>query len=253
VLKKLRVHIAPYGYETKRVSDPLIQLDADRVYLIGYAANDSAMKYHDEILKELAKHPRIRVIEESVDMWDLFACIEKFRSIILKESNNHVYVNVSTGSKITAMAGMLSCMIWKGVAEPYYVHASGYRVIEIPSEGEQQIDSLPVYGIKKPKNEELVVLKTLEENKKGLRKWRLIEILEEKGIIGQKPGTSRKAQPKEFTLAAKHSQLRAILGPMQSAQYVQVEGSGKSSEVSLTEQGKDALRIFGEAKLSNGV
>ena len=251
MLKKLRVHIAPYGYETKRVFDPLIQLDADRVYLIGYKANDSAKKYHDRILEELAKHPRIGVIEESVDMFDLFACIEKFRSIILKEYNNHVYINVSTGSKITAMAGMLSCMIWKGAAEPYYVRASGYRVVEIPNEAKQEIDSLPVYGIKRPKNEELVVLKTLDE-KEGLRKWRLIEILEEKEIVKQKTGTSRRAQPKEFTLAAKHSQLRAILGPMQSAQYVKVEGSGKTSEVFATEQGKDALRIFGEPKPNIG-
>jgi Domain of unknown function (DUF6293)/DUF6293 C-terminal winged helix domain len=245
VLRKLRVHIAPYGYETRRVYYPLIHLDADKVYLIGYEANDSAKKYHEEIRRELAKHPRIQVSEDSVDMWDLYACIEKFRSITLKESGNHVYVNVSTGSKITAMAGLLSCMISNGIAQPYYVHASGYRVVEEPKQGDQKIDSLPVYAMKKPKSEELEVLKTLDENRGGLRKWRLIEILEEKDIIKQKPGTSRRVQPKEFTLAAKHSQLRVILGPMESLEYIQIKGSGKRGEVSITDQGKGALRIFG--------
>lgn len=251
MLRKLRVHIAPYGYETTRVSYPLIHLGADRVYLIGYNGNDSAKKYHDEIRKELAKHPGVQVVEDFVNMWDLYACIEKFRSIVKKESGNNIYVNVSTGSKITAMAGLLTCMIWNGVAQPYYVHVSDYRVISETIRADQEISPLPVYGMKKPRSEELAVLQTLYENN-GLRKWRLIEILEDKGIIKQKAGSSRRAQPKEFTLAAKHSQLRAILDPMRMAEYIQIKGSGKTSEVSLSDQGKGALRIFGGPEPEGG-
>jgi CRISPR/Cas system-associated protein Csm6 len=34
--------------------------------------------------------------------------------------NVHIYINVSTGSKVSSIAGTLACMIWKGT--PYYAH-----------------------------------------------------------------------------------------------------------------------------------
>jgi len=48
-----------------------------------------------------------------------------------------------------------------------------------------------------------------------------------------------------LVIVTKHSQLRAILNPLEKVWgYVKVEYSGRS-EVILTEQGKAALRIFG--------
>jgi len=46
----------------------------------------------------------------------LLDCVEEFREIFEKEKEkgNQIYFNVSTGSKITAMAGMLVCMISGG-------------------------------------------------------------------------------------------------------------------------------------------
>jgi hypothetical protein len=31
-----------------------------------------------------------------------------------------MYINISTGSKVTSITGMLACMIWNGT--PYYAH-----------------------------------------------------------------------------------------------------------------------------------
>jgi hypothetical protein len=245
-LKDLRVHIAPIGFETRRVVDPLVGMHADKVYLIQFKPDDSAKDYYKKVKLELTRYGQIEVREEFVDMWNLYDCIGKFRQIIRDERGNHIYINVSTGTKITAMAGMLSCMLWKGSAEPYYARSTEYKVIEGPTTRVDRIESLPVYGINGPKSEWLVVLKIIMRNSKRIRKSKLLKALEEQGIIKQKEDSVAPGVTREFTLAAKYSQLRVILDSMIFWKYVQVEGSGRRSEVIVTQQGEDALRIFGE-------
>jgi len=98
---------------------------------------------------------------------------------------------------------------------------------------------LPVLEIRKPKNEHLIVLSILEKAGGKMRKRELIQELVKLKII-------RPKEYKKLTVAAKHSQLRAILNPLEKEwDYVKVEYSGRRSEAILTEQGKAALRIFG--------
>jgi hypothetical protein len=99
---------------------------------------------------------------------------------------------------------------------------------------------LPVYSINRPKSESLFVLKALSEVKGGkLKKSKLIEQLEEAGLIG-----------KNLSIAAKHSKLKGILNPISVAggsdnPLVEVEYRGRQSNVSLTTQGESTLKIFG--------
>lgn len=239
----LRIHISPVGFQFKRVTEPLIGMQADKVYLVSYQENDSGQEYLHLIKKELSEnYKHIRIAEVFVNIWDLYQCIETFREIIHKERNNHVYINVSTGTKITAIAGMLSCMLWN--ASPYYAkvnYLAQKKEIDIPSEHIVEIHSLPVYDINKPKSEVMLVLDLLKSAGGKMKKAHLISKLEENGIIRIKDETKV-----ELTDSAKHSQLRAILDPMEfDWKYVRVEASGRRSEVFLTEQGDNALRIFG--------
>ena len=105
--RNLRVHVSPVGYQSLRISEPLIKMRADKVYLITYSSdNKTAKEYYNKILKELLqKYKHIKVEEVTINIWDLFECLEKFREIIKSEKGNHVYINVSTGTKITAIAG----------------------------------------------------------------------------------------------------------------------------------------------------
>ena len=48
------------------------------------------------------------------------------------------------------------------------------------------------------------------------------------------------------TKSAPHSRLRAILDPLEKHwHFVEIRSKGRKSEVSLTEQGTSALKIFG--------
>ncbi len=239
----LRVHIAPVGFHILRVTEPLVKMQADKVYLVSFQREDSASKFFAQVKKKLAQdYKHIKIEEVFFNIWDLYECIEKFREIILKEKGNHVYVNVSTGTKITAIAGMLSCMLWN--ATPYYAPVSYSKTKEPEvreTEHVQDPDELPVYGINKPKPEYTLILSLLKENNGRMRKARLIDQLESAGIIG-----IRDESKSELTEAAKHSQLRAILDPMETEwKYVRIEASGRRSEVFITPQGEAALRIFG--------
>jgi CRISPR/Cas system-associated protein Csm6 len=219
------------------------------VYLVTYGPEDSARKFFSQAKKELAQNYRhIKITEVFVDIWDLYDCIGKFREIIIneKKQGNHVYVNVSTGTKITAVAGMLSCMLWG--AYPYYARVSypSAKLTDMhPTEYVEDPDMLPVYDIKKPKPEFIQVLSFLKANSGRMRKAKLIEKLENAGIIRLKD--EKKAA---LTEAAKHSQLRVILDPLETEwKCIRVEASGRRSEVIMTEQGETALKIFGVPSL----
>jgi CRISPR locus-related DNA-binding protein len=242
----LRIHIAPVGFEFRRVTEPLIRMQADKVYLVTYGPDDSAKKFFEQIKKELGQnYKNIKVEEIFVDIWNLYECIEKYRAIVLEEKRkgNHVYMNVSTGTKITSIAGMLSCMLWGAL--PYYARVSypSMKKTEIPpTEHVDEADLLPVYEVRKPKTEYLLILSILKLNNGKMRKARLIEKLEAKGIIRLKDESKMK-----LTEPAKLSQLRAILEPLETDwKYIKVEASGRRSEVMLTEQGETALKIFGQ-------
>ncbi|MDE0090482.1 MAG: DUF6293 family protein, partial [Thaumarchaeota archaeon] len=171
-------------------------------------------------------------------------CIEEFRDIILKEKENRIYVNVSTGSKITAIAGMLSCMLWSRAARPYFVHVS-YKNRQVIQESEDVLridDELPTYEIKRPRKEIMSVLELLKGATDGtMQKKNIIQELEDRKIIEP---TGK--EDEKMTDPAKHSRLRTLLKPMESEfEYVSIKSAGSRSTVSITDQGKRALRIFG--------
>lgn len=74
----------------------------------------------------------------------------------IEEKDAHIYINVSTGSKVTSIAGTLACMIWKGT--PYYAHIDYDNIKKDPVDGlpEEKVDAIdkpPVYSLNKPRAE----------------------------------------------------------------------------------------------------
>jgi hypothetical protein len=240
----LRVHIAFMGYHVKRITDPLIRARADKLYLVThYKENDKARKCKDNVLKILHKEKYIQIEKRTADIWNLFQCLGVYRDIIQHEQNS-IYVNVSVGSKISAIGGILACMLY-GKGTPYYAHIEydDADKNENLDENVTKIEELPVYSLGTPKPESLSLLKILSlAPEKKLKKYSLIKKLEEMGIID-----------KSFSQAAKHSRLKSLLNPMGMdyppqvlQQRVEVENKGRQSNVILTTQGENTLKIFGQ-------
>jgi hypothetical protein len=99
-------------------------------------------------------------------------------------------------------------MIWKGTL--CYAHNEYNDKTDpedgLPDENVNAIDEIPVYSINKPKDESLAVLKILSNVKgsqKMVRKNRLLEVLEEAGLVD-----------KNLSGAAKRSRLKSLLNPI---------------------------------------
>src|SRR6476660_3562752 len=110
----LRVHIATVGFQVKRITEPLIRERADKVYLITHLQDDKVAPYLEKIFKVLRKEKFLNIEKRTTNIWDLFECLQTYKKIITEEQGAHIYINVSTGSKVSSIAGTLACMIWKG-------------------------------------------------------------------------------------------------------------------------------------------
>ena len=246
----LRVHIATVGFQVRRITEPLIRERADKVYLITHSKDDKAAAFLEKIMKILRKEKYLKIEKRAMNIWDLFDCLETYKKIINEEEheggkNTNIFVNVSTGSKVSSIAGTMACMIWKGT--PYYAHIEYNDKTDpedgLPDEDVNALDEIPVYSINKPKDESLAILKILSNVKgsqKMMKKNTLLEQLEEVGLVD-----------KNLSGAAKHSRLKGLLNPISVAggldnPLVEVEYKGRQSNVILTTQGESTLKIFGE-------
>lgn len=242
----LRVHIIPLGYDDMRVIWPLIEKKVDRVYVIRHITDNKEKldKYYNWIKKQLAKElPQIEIYDSVADLWNLHELIEIIRKIIRDERKrgNIVYVNVSTGPKVAAIAGMLACMICNSIS--YYVRLDYSK--------KKKIDNLtvhpvidwidpPVFHIKQPTKTQMITL-TLLDLKGPLRKTELIEELVKMKII--KPEND---DWENFSVHAKHGQLQSLLRPLKEEWgYIEVEMRSRRSDISLTKNGRNALLMFG--------
>lgn len=239
VKPRLRVHICPVGFEVLRVAEPLLKMSADKAYLITHRRDDPAHQCVSRIKEVLRKrNSRVEIVEAYVDIWNLVDCVSKFKEIIQTEAGNSVYINVSTGTKVTAIAGTTVSMLTESI--PYYakVDHTRQRSVIPANEKVEEAFPIPVYSMVSPKHDALKLLKFVDEAGGSIRKKDLIERLSEVEVI--KPVAKG-----ELSLPAAHSQLRALLDPLEREwHFVRIESKGRSSKVILTEPGKVGLRIF---------
>lgn len=234
----LRVHIGTVDHHIKRITEPMIQLRADKAYLLAFSEKNSATDYLKKTITILKNH-KIPVKVVYVDIWNLMECLEKMREIIQEERKNQIFFNVSTGTKISSISSMLACMLWN--CEPYYAKTD-YAEIKTTKKviPEQVLDivSIPTYKMITPKSEFLQLLNILQNNNGKMKKKNLIEELKKLEFI-YPMGSKALSKP------AEHGQLKTILDPMIKLEYVVVESVGRNSYVSITEHGKNTLVIFG--------
>ena len=247
-----RIHIAPVGFEVERVTEPVLAERADRVYLITRAGEDAARPFVDAVLRRLASAPRpIDVEVRRADVWDVFGALAEMRRIFADEARLDrrasdvvpIRVNVSTGTKITAIAGTLACMLWKG--EPYYaqVSRSWYTGItprvRAVNDVVSRIDPVSVYELRAPTPELVEVLEALDRRGGSLRKR---ELIRELGLDtgGADGGPGRPLSPQ-----AQHSRLRGRLEPLEKKWgFVAAESGHLRGRVHLTPQCRLALALF---------
>lgn len=246
-----RIHIAPVGFEVERVTQPILEERADRVYLLTRSEDDAAAPYLEEVVRRLraAPHP-VDVRVERTEIWNVFGALGLLRRLFEQERRTDrrepnvvpIRVNVSTGTKITAIAGTLACMLWRG--EAYYVQVASTwyssltpRVRPV-NDVVRAVDPVSVYELRAPGPELVEVLEALHRRGGSLRKR---ELIRELGLDRLTRSDGRTASPQ-----AQHSRLRTRLLPLENRWgFVQSDPGGARGRVRLTEQGRLALLMFG--------
>lgn len=243
-ISKLRVHIAPVGFEIDRVVIPAVKERADKVWLLIHDKphEDKAGLYREKIEKELKK-AKISVQVARADRLNLFKIIKSVKEIVEEEKGNDIYVNVASGSKIQAIACMMACMIFNDSknVKPFYAEAEKYSGFK----GEQQSTGwkgnieLPSYEIQIPKPELIVALKIIKEHGGKLTKKEMAKLAEDSKII------TVNAREENFEQARFASLDKNIIQPLVDQwKFIEVEKVGRNRWIKITEAGSQAAEFL---------
>ena len=240
-----RVHIAPVGFEEDRIVLPAINMKADRVWLIVHdkAHEDKGGKFVKTIESKL-KDARIHCMHAGADRIDLFDILRALRTIFLREQGNSILVNVSSGSKIQAIACMMACMMFKdlGMIQPYYVVPERYTSSisdKQETEGVKKIIGLPEYQIEIP-SEKLIKCLGIIDKRAGskISKRELKDQAIENNLIHV---DDKKISSDQAAYMALNKNL---IEPLLNWKFITESKVGSHHIISLTEDGNHALKFL---------
>ena len=243
-ISNLRVHIAPVGFEVDRIVIPAEQMKADRVWLLIHEnpSEDKARPFIERVTKQLKKS-KIQVLKEHHNRLQLFQIIKSVRKIIEKEQDNLLYVNLSSGSKIQAIALMMACMMFnqKKSITPYYAEAKSYLGFEGQemSTGVKDTFTVPSYEIQIPKQKHLQALKIIKDKGGVITKKEMAELADKNKII------QINAEKENYTQARFASLDKNIIQPLRNEwKFVEEEKIGRTRWIRITEDGNNAAELL---------
>ena len=102
---KKRIHIAPVGFEVDRIVEPAVEYKADKVYLLVHDNNeeDKASPYIERVIEELEKN-KIKSEKVLANWRDVESITKAARKLINDLNEDEIFINISSGSKIHAIA-----------------------------------------------------------------------------------------------------------------------------------------------------
>lgn len=253
-----RVHIAPVGFEIDRVVLPVIEMEADKVWLMTERdpGRDQGKSYLEQVVVEIGRrneHCEIEIKRCDFDSRDLYDVLRAFREIVEQEKENQIFVNVSTGTKIHAIAGMMACMIFKDLATaliPYYAKPDTY--LPLPEEGTQMstgcrvIHQLPNYRIERPSEDLIRVLTVINEccshEYQNVTKHELIKKLRDRELLTLSVAGERtiKNEKVAYYLALQ----RKCIDPLRKWNFIEIKPPTKRGKIHITQEGKDMLKFL---------
>lgn len=237
---KERVHIAPVQFEVDRLILPLKTLRGERVHLMIIKTESRRVRgCLGRIKAALDEMGKPYTVHE--DEFDLFGLICSYKEVIEEEleKGSAVYVNLSSGGAIQAIAANYAALGFEGGVQAFYAYPESFEAEngeKSPQNcsGVSRISVLPHFSIRMPNEsriEFLDILGRLGEPTKS-------EILVECGRKGLIECTGKSRSYGHVVLESRFIKPLAELG------LVAVErNGGRESRVTLTEKGKGTLHV----------
>lgn len=177
------------------------------------------------------------------DIFNLYQSLGTIASIIHEFDEEEIFVNVATGSKVTAIAGMIAAMT--NDATTYYVKAETYREGDVPR-GIGNIRNLPRYPIDAPDRQHIEIVECLQRTEReNVTKSNLIDLADEAQLsFVAERDVSRKAK---YRLLDNH-----VITPLLNKGYITVSEEGRNRVISITDEGENLVEAFGYVIESEG-
>jgi hypothetical protein len=257
-----RIHIVPIGFEEDRVVLPAVELKAEKVFLLAnLPKNDRAGKFRTEVIRRLKEVD----IEHEVRTASIFALDETLDLIVrlLRENRREsLFINLSAGSKIQALAGCLAAMIARaeGISVcAYYVEPKRYKddPPKTPlSFGLEQLVEIPPLILPTPPMEVKVAMRLL--SRRDYSKLELALVLAASGQLDpSKVGRDGTPVNERARVSLQSSVDFKVVQPLVSVRYASTQKKGKRVIVSLTESGRQAASLLtagmGDVDMSKGL
>lgn len=254
-----RVHVVPFGYEYDRIVDAAKKLNAERVVLLEKPEEDQPGWFQN--VRDDLRNAGITVRTESCDIMIMYSVIKSVARVMQQHEEDDVYVNISTGSKLSAIGGMIACMSM-GSATPYYVEPADYSIDEEKydleedepkplTSGIDNIQELADYPINAPSAEEIWILEYLKvkaETAKRVKKGDLIELGKANEEIRENYGPESPlpfiAEYSDNETAQYRVLNKRIISPLLEKAWIKTDDQGNRTYVDITDEGRDTLRAF---------
>ncbi|MCZ7357214.1 MAG: DUF6293 family protein [Candidatus Methanoperedens sp.] len=249
-----KVHIVPMGFEIDRIELPLKMIGADKVFLLtDEKEKEIGLRYLEELerrIKTIIDVEDFKVI--GCPMWDFQNLMSLICELVRKEklAGNFIYINVSSGSKLSAIAGTLASLMYGAI--PYYAQAKKYN-IKNPgiksgeicgiTSGVNKILQIPSYTIERPPDELINALAILSDKGGRISQKEYIFELEKRGFIDDAIGIGR-GQRKEVTKKGYAKAKRQFFEKLEEKGWAVKKGKGRSSYIEITNEGTNTFETF---------
>ena len=260
-----RVLIFFMGREDERLILPVKQYNPSKVYIFIYNS-DSYDKNFSKFFPICKKgiedfNPKIEIIKKYVDFINYYKVCQEISKIIKFEKDNNsnveITLNVSTGSKVSAVAMIDAARLWE--VNSVYVYSNIYD--PAPKEGdphhtgEMIIIEPPVFPLHKPNwnlIESLRVLDKLIKRNFELDRYEsddtgyVMKSAIQKELFKNNIVSSKKTTNKDSNKNSREQMAlkQKILAPLEKGGYIKLKKESRSKKVYLTKEGERVASIF---------
>lgn len=239
----------PIGFEEDRVVLPAIALKAEKVILLANdPKEDRAGKFRSEVVRRL----REAGIELEVRTASIFALDETLDLIVrlLRERRKEsLFINLSAGSKIQALAGCLAAMIARADGIPvtaYYAEPARYKddPPKTPlSFGLARLVEIPAIILPTPPMEVKVAMRLLSRREYSKLELALSLVANEL-LDPSKVGKDGAPKDERARVSLQSSVDVKVVQPLILMGYAAAQRRGKKVVLSLTKSGKQAAALL---------
>jgi uncharacterized protein DUF6293 len=254
---KKRIHIVPLGFEFERVVKSLEILEAEKIIFLDQIESDKSQPYLTEIVNYWIKKSSPLKECYSIEKCDLFSWWDTLRTISeiyfkLSPESMKIAINLSTGTKISAMAGYYASLICPKI-EIYYSKMSNYQEDKIEgaplSSGFDMNIEVPKIMIKIPEKHIIHFLKLFSDQIQSLDRDYLykrdcvsfLKILDPERFaehLREVSESSRTVSTRSYRLLKKK-----YISPLIGWKFLIIWVDGRE-RIKLTQEGLRNLRIY---------